>query len=327
LGLLAQYVNKMIYCYRIVLYAFVVILATGCAPKDPFPPEQHYASSAINVPFIPPRSELCGSTSIEMVASYWQSTTPYIPKLSTEELEARTLIPAKGGTLQIELVTASRVNGLIVYPMEPTFEALFLELSADHPVIVLVNRSFSWHPMWHYAPVIGYDEKKRSLIAHFSDQPNEPLSIATFAALWKRSDNWGVVLLPPGELPASVSLKTFLRAVHEFEKIDKGSGAIRAYQSALERWPDDADILFALANSYYNASNLLEAERNYRKLLTLNPSHPLALNNLAILLCRSGRSDEGLKLLDKVVSDDPKIQSLVKSSREEMLIGCLPFPS
>jgi len=326
LGLLAQYVNKMIYCTRIVFYAFVVILATGCVPKDPFPPEQHYASSAINVPFIPPRSELCGSTSIEMVASYWQSTTPYIPKLSTQELEARTLIPAKRGTLQIELVTASRANGLIAYPMEPTYEALFLELSAQHPVIVLVNRSFSWHPMWHYAPVIGYDEEKRSLIAHFSDQPNEPLPIATFAALWKRSDNWGVVLLPPGELPVSVSSKIFLRAVYEFEKIDKGSGAIRAYQSALERWPSDPDILFALANSYYNASNLLEAERNYRKLLALKPSHPLGLNNLAILLCHSGRSDEGLKLLDKVVNDDPKIQSLVKSSREEISMGCTPVP-
>jgi len=297
-------------------------MATGCAPKEPFPPEQHYPSSVINVPFIPPRSELCGSTSIEMVASYWQTTTAYIPKLSSSELEARTLIPAKGGTLQIEMVTATRANGLIVYPLEPTYEALFAELSAQHPVIVLVNRSFSWHPMWHYAPVIGYDEEKRSLIAHFSDQPNERLSIATFAALWKRSGNWGLLLLPPGELPASVSSKTFLRAVYEFEKMGNSKEAILTYQSALKRWPEDIDILFALANAEYNASNLLEAEKYYRKLLVLHPSHPLALNNLAILLCHSGRSDEGLKLLDTVVSDELKIQSLVKSTREEISRGC-----
>jgi len=222
------------------------------------------------------------------------------------------------------LITAARSNGLIVYPLEPTFEALFSELSMHHPVIVLVNRSFSWHPLWHYAPIIGYDEKKRSIVAHFSDQPNEVISIGTFAALWKRSNNWGVVLLPPGELPASVSSKTFLRAAYEFEKTGDTVGAIRAYKSALVRWPDDVDILFALANAEYEASNLLEAEKNYRKLLVLKPSHAFALNNLSMLLCRSGRSDEALKLLDKVVSDDPKIQSLVKASREEIGMGCRP---
>ncbi len=297
-------------------------MATGCVPKEPFPPEQHYASSAINVPFIPPRSELCGSTSIEMVASYWQSQTDFSPKLSTEELDARTLIPAKKGTLQIELITAARSIGLIAYPLEPTFEALFSELSAHHPVIVLVNRSYSWHPLWHYAPIIGYDEEKRSILAHFSDQPNEAISIGTFAALWKRSNNWGVVLFPPGELPASVSPKTFLRAVYEFEKSGNSEEAIVAYQSALRRWPDNTDLLFALANGSYNASHLIEAEENYRKLLALNPSHPLALNNLSILLCHSGRSDEALKLLDKVVSDETKIQSIIKATREEIVGGC-----
>ncbi len=314
----------MTHYYRIILYAIVVILmATGCVPKDPFPLEQHYASSAINVPFVPPRSELCGSTSIEMLSSYWQSTTSYTPKLSTSELDAHTLIPAKGGTLQIEMVTAARANGLIAYPMEPTFEALFAELNAHHPVIVLVNRSFSWHPLWHYAPVIGYDEEKRSILVHFSDQPNEAVSLATFAALWKRSGNWGVILLPPGELPASISSKTFLRAVYEFEKTGENAGAILTYQSALSRWPEDTDILFALANAEYNVLNLSEAEKNYRKILAINPSYTLALNNLSILLCHSGRSDEGLKLLDKVASDDPKIQSLIKASREEIKTGCV----
>jgi len=70
-------------------------------------------------------------------------------------------------------------------------------------------------------PVIGYDEKKRSIIVHFSDLPNEAVSLATFAALWKRSSNWGVVLLPPGELPVSVSSKIFLRAVYELKKQGK----------------------------------------------------------------------------------------------------------
>jgi len=42
-----------------------------------------------------------------------------------------------------------------------------------------------------------------------------------------------------------------------------------------------------------------------------------------MVLCHIGRSDEGLKLLDKVVSDDPKILSLVKSSRKAIEEGCI----
>jgi hypothetical protein len=260
-----------------------------------------------------------------MVSSYWQSKTSYIPLLSVEELDGRTLIPAKGGTLQIELVSAARANGLIVYPLEPTFEALFSELGEHHPVIVLVNRSFSWHPLWHYAPVTGFDGEKRTVLTHFSDQENEAISIGTFAALWKRSNNWGVVLLPPGELPSSVSSKTFLRSVYEFEKTGKVKEAIVAYKSAFVRWPEDPDILFALANAYYNSSNLSEAEENYRKLLAIKPSYYLAVNNLAVLLCHTGRSSEALSVLEKAMTNDTEIQSILNTTREEIKQGCNPI--
>ncbi len=259
-----------------------------------------------------------------MLSSYWQSETSYLPRLSLQELDGRTLISAKGGTLQVELIATARANGLIVYPLEPTFDALFTELAERHPVIVLVNRSFSWHPLWHYAPVTGYDAQTRSVFTHFSDRPNEAMGIETFAALWKRSDNWGVILLPPGELPASVSPKTFLRSVYAFEQTGMSEEAIRTYQSALVRWPQDPDIHFALANAQYHSNRLSDAEQSYRKLLSLHPSHPLALNNLALLLCRTGRADEALKLLERVVSDDIKIQEMVKSTREEIGAGCIP---
>jgi Flp pilus assembly protein TadD len=115
--------------------------------------------------------------------------------------------------------------------------------------------------------------------------------------------------------------------VYDFEKTGDSSGAIRTYKSALTRWPEDTDILFALANAEYTVSNFAEAEKDYRKLLALSPAHPLALNNLAMVLCRTHRSDEGLKLLDKVVSDDPKVLSLIKSSREEIEAGCILVPN
>ena len=294
-------------------------------PKEPLPSGKYHSSSNIKVPFVSPRSDLCGSTSIEMISSYWQSTTSYVPRLSRHELDGRTLIPAKGGTLQVELVATARANGLLVYPLTPTFDALFSELGKQHPVIVLVNRGYSWYPLWHYAPVTGFDRENQTILMHFSDRANEALPIATFAALWKRSANWGVLLLPPGHLPASASSKTFLRSAYELEKIGMIDDAIIAYQSALLRWPEDIDILFALANAYYYSHQLTDAEQSYRKLLSLEPGHPLALNNLADLLCRTGRSNDALRLLREAVTDDIEMQSIIKTTRKEIANGCTPL--
>ena len=313
------------YYIPLLLASSSLIILSGCTPKEPLPSGKYHSSSNIKVPFVSPRSDLCGSTSIEMISSYWQSTTSYVPRLSRHELDGRTLIPAKGGTLQAELVATARANGLLVYPLKPTFDALFSELEKQHPVIVLVNRGYSWYPLWHYAPVTGYDGGKRTISMHFSDRPNEALPIETFAALWKRSGNWGVVLLPPGHLPASASSKTFLRSAYELEKTGMMDEAIIAYQSALLRWPEDIDILFALANAYYHSHQLRDAEQSYRKLLSLEPGHPLALNNLADLLCRTGRSKDALRLLGEAVTEDIEVQSIIKSTREEIHNGCTPL--
>ena len=305
------------------LLAFIIL--SGCTPKNPLPSGKYTTSSHIKVPFVSPRSELCGSTSIEMVSSYWQSTTSYVPHLSQKELDGRTLIPEKGGTLQAELVATARANGLLVYTLNPSFDALLSELKEQHPVIVLVNRGYSWYPLWHYAPVTGYDAKNKTILMHFSDQPNEALPIETFAALWERSSNWGVVLLPPKTLPASASPKNFLRSAYELEKTGMRDDAIIAYQSALKRWPKDTDILFALANAYYASHKLTKAEQSYRKLLSLKSSHALALNNFADLLCRTGRSNEALRLIKKAVTNDMEIQSIIKATRKEITNGCSPL--
>ncbi|HSR73387.1 MAG TPA: PA2778 family cysteine peptidase, partial [Sulfurovum sp.] len=255
--------------------------------------------------------------------SYWQSTTSYTPRLSRNELDARTLIPAKGGTLQVELVSTARANGLLVYPLDPTFDALLAELEKQHPVIVLVNRGYAWHPLWHYAPVTGYDKEKQTVLMHFSDRPNEAMPISTFMALWERSGNWGVVLLPPGRLPASASPKLFLRAAYDLEKTGMRDDAIIAYKSALQRWPKDIDIHFALANAYYHSDRFSEAEQSYRKLLSFEPAHPMALNNLADLLCRMGRQKDALRVIGKAVTEDAGMQSIVESTRKEIAKGCV----
>lgn len=303
--------------HALLLALALLIFSTGCAYNNPLPKDANVSSYSINVPFVAPRSELCGSTSIEMLSSYWQSNSSYTPRLSLKELDERTLIPKKGGTLQIELIAAARANGLLAYPLEPNFDALFMELKANHPVIVLVNRGFSWYELWHYAPVSGYDAKTQTILMHFGDKPNEAVPIETFAAIWQRSGNWGVVLLPPDELPSSASPKIFLQSAYDFEKIGMVDEAIIAYKSALRRWPQEVPILFALGNAYYSTRQIESAEETYRKIVLIDKTHPLALNNLADLLCHTNRAEEALKVLDMAVTTDTKIISIINATRQE----------
>ncbi len=257
-----------------------------------------------------------------MVAAYWSSRTAYLPHLSRKELDGRTLLPKKGGTLQLELVATARANGLLAYPLKPTFDALFGELSAQHPVIVLMNRSYAWYPLWHYAPVTGYDAKNRAMLMHFSTTPNEAIPIETFAAMWERSGRWAVVLLPPSELPETVSEHKFLKAAYALEKTGRREDAITAYRSALKRWPTSSNIRFALANAYYAAHDLKKAEMQFRKLLTYDPKHPLALNNLASLLCDRGKKQEALRVIKKANSPDTHVQTILKATRKDIAQGC-----
>jgi tetratricopeptide (TPR) repeat protein len=226
--------------------------------------------------------------------------------------------------LQIELIAAARADGFLVYPLEPTLDALLSELAEHHPVIVLVNRSYSWYPLWHYAPVTGYDAKAQTILMHFANIPNEAVPIGTFSALWERSGNWGVVLLPPGKLPASASPKKFLNSAYDLEKLGMVNEAVILYKSALTRWPEDIGILFALGNTYYKLHKISDAEQIYRKIVSIDSTHPFALNNLVDLLCHTNRSDEALKLLDQAATDNITTQSMIEATRKEIIAGCTP---
>lgn len=295
-----------------------LLILGGCSSQNLLPPNGKYPSSKLDVPFVAPRSELCASSSIEMLSLYWRAKTQFLPRLTREELESRTLLPQKGGTLQIELMAAARANGLLVYELEPSFEALFLELSASHPVIVLVNRSFSWAPLWHYAPVTGYDAQTQTILTHFGDEANEALSLSTFETIWSRSQKWGIVLLAPGEVPASATPRKFLVCVYALEKQGMAREALVSYEAALRHWPLHVEVLFALGNAYYGAGKVEKAQEIYQKIVSLDATNPLALNNLADILLHKGELEEAAELLKRAKTDDPAIEAILKATRQEI---------
>ncbi len=67
----------------------------------------------------------------------------------------------------------------------------------------------------------------------------------------------------------------------------------------------DGNALLMLAYAYTDAGRVTDAEETFREVLARDPGQHLVRVDLAELLCRAGRLDEGRVELDRVLSADP----------------------
>ena len=110
------------------------------------------------VPFFPQEEYQCGPASLAtVIASSGVSVTP-------DSLVSQVYLPGRQGSLQAELLGATRRHGLVAYVLAPRLDDLLRELAAGTPVLVLENLVFDWYPVWHYAVAIGYDLDREEIL-------------------------------------------------------------------------------------------------------------------------------------------------------------------
>ena len=84
--------------------------------------------------------------------------------MTPDELVPEIYLPARRGSLQVELIAATRSRGRLPYLLAPSDDALFDELAAGRPVLVLQKLGAGPWPGWHYAVLVGYDRDRRSVL-------------------------------------------------------------------------------------------------------------------------------------------------------------------
>ncbi|UCG72112.1 MAG: PA2778 family cysteine peptidase [Chromatiales bacterium] len=270
-------------------------------------------------PFYPQQDYQCGPAALATVLTDSGIAT------SPQDLVAQVYIPGRAGSLQIELLAAARRAGRLPYLIEPNLGALLAELAAGRPVLILQNLGLGFAPVWHYAVVVGYDTDSGELILRSGTTERRRVPAAKFARSWRASEQWGVVVLRPGELPVAPSRKRYLQAVNALEQAGHADAALAAYLAAAERWPDSANAWFALANAYYAAGQWGAAERGYRTALERSPDDAAAWNNLAQLLLSQHRCTDAQAALDRglaVEDTAPAISSALASSADAIANRC-----
>ncbi len=226
------------------------------------------------VPFFPQDDHLCGPASLAMVAQAAGSTVT--PELLTPQV----YLPGRQGALQVEMLAAARRQGLVAYLLAPELSAVFDEVAAGHPVLVLLNLSLPISPMWHYAVVVGYDRQRQQVILHSGTTPRMTMPLATFEHTWARSDRWALRVTTPAQLPATAQPDAWASAVAALERVD-ARAAYTAWSTGLQRWPDHRIGLLGLGNAAYALGQQARAAQAYEAAVQAHPDFADAWHNLA----------------------------------------------
>jgi tetratricopeptide (TPR) repeat protein len=241
-----------------------------------------------SVPFYAQDGYQCGPAALAMVLG--AGGTPVDPGT----LRPQVYVPGRHGSLQVEMLAAARRNGFVAVELEPRLAALLAEIAAGNPVVVLQNLGFDWIPLWHYAVAVGYDLDSGRIVLRSGSKQRLEMPLDTFERSWQRGGDWAMLALPPQRFPASVPARDYLGFVIKLEKAGQTGPARAAYESVLNRAPDNLVALLGLGNTAYAEGDFETAERAFRRAVVSHPQSAAAHNNLAQTLAELGRYEEAL---------------------------------
>jgi len=289
-----------------VIAGFVIVLGMlgGCVSLP-----QSEALSRAGVAGLPPRAELetvpffaqeddqCGPAALAVALNAAGVA------LTPDALADEVYVPARKGSLQVEMLAAARRHGLLAYELAPELKDVLAEVAAGNAVIVLQNLGlFASRPYWHYAVVIGYDLENNEILLHSGATARRAMKFGLFEFLWMDGGRWSMVALAPGRLPASAHEASLASAAAALEQTGRTAEARLAYTALLQRWPDNLVGLMGWGNTAYAMGHRAEAEAAFRKASAAHPLAAAAFNNLAQVLAEQGKPEAALAAARKAVS-------------------------
>ena len=308
---------------RLTAGAFLLLAAlSGCASlvpqtmglRDAWPAGVAIRTDIDEVPFFPQQEYQCGPAALAMtLVNAGAQVTP-------EELVRLVYIPARQGSLQVEMLAAPRRYSKVSYLLAPRFDELLREVAQGNPVIVLQDIGVWPITNWHYAVVTGFDYPAGELYLRSGDTKRQAIPFTIFEYTWKKSNYWAMVTMPPGRIPATATESGYLVAISAMERVGEPGAAISAYSAFLERWPGNVAASIGLANRHYALGALPEAEAILRDAALRHPDSVVVLNNLAQTLSDQGYNDEALVLVERAArANDSSFAAAVRDTHALIL--------
>ena len=273
---------------RVAAPAFflMIFLLGGCAgmgpaARDALAPFDQPTRIA-SVTFFPQTELHCGPAALATVLDHSGLGIDYAA------LVDRVYLPGRGGTLQVELMAAARSLNRIPWRLPADAGAVLDEVAAGRPVLVLENQGVRRLPYWHYAVVIGFDPDRGDIIQHSGTDADLARSMRRWLRDWTLAGRWALITLPPDQLPLAPDRDRWLRSLADFEAVAEPAAALRAWQTAVQRWPEAPLVWLGQGNSHYRLGETASAIQAFERALALDPDQPAAAFNLAWLRLEAG---------------------------------------
>lgn len=272
--------------------ALFLLLAGGCATYDARIPESLPPRVELTeTPFHPQQEHHCGPAALTTVLEASGASPEY------DAVAERVYVPDLKGSLQVEMMAGARSFDRIPFRIPGELPAVLSELEAGHPVLILQNLRVRSFPAWHYAVVVGYDRDKQKILMRSGTERMQETSVSKWMRQWDWASRWAVVVLEPGELPAQPDRTAVFRALADFDETARPESRLRAWNAAVERWPDAALVHMGLGNAFYELGQHEAAVDSFRQALNRQPEHWPARLNLAQVLLELHRPCEGRRAL------------------------------
>lgn len=296
------------------LAALSIVLVTGCASFDTrIPASWEPRIELTETPFYPQLEHHCGPAALSTVLEASGLAPDY------DEVVDRIFVPGLEGSLQVELMAATRSFERIPFRLSGELRAVLAEVESGRPVLILQNLRVPSLPAWHYAVVVGYDRERAEILMRSGNDPLQATPSRRWMRQWDWASRWAVVVLEPGELPADPHLPAVLRALADFDDYASAGLRLQAWRSVTQRWPHESLAWLGTGNALHALGALEAAVTDLERALQIEPASWPARLNLAQTLMEVDRHCQGQQVLGagEMPSDHPLIE--VRNSLSQRL--------
>ena len=269
------------------------ILSAACvslAPRSQAPSPE--ASVLGHVPVRAFEDDQCGPGSLAVVLSALGDA------VSEAELGATLPRTPGGGVLSVDLLLAARQRGFTASLVTGDEVAARREIQEGRPVILMLrmlNAPGRGRDLYHYVVVDGHDPRRGLFRFQFGDGKARWASLDRLEGAWKGAGHAMLTVSAPPDFAE-------MRAALDLERAGRLDEAAERYKRILEGSPESLRAWLNLGNVDAGRGRPQDAERAYRRALSISPGEPDALNNLAWLLLQEGSRLEEAEALARTAA-------------------------
>jgi len=254
------------------------------------------SAELIATPFFPQTEYQCGPAALATaLGAVGIAASPV-------QLADEVFLPARGGSLQAEMLAGARRHGAVATLIPGTLDAVLREVAAGQVVVVMQNLGLSFAPRWHYAVVVGYELDAGEVLLRSGGTQRDRMRLRTFEHTWARSGFWAFVALRPGQWPVTGQEHAVVEAAVGFERSATPAHALRVYESAVQRWPHNLTLAIGLGNATHASGDKRRAAEVFRAAAERHGS-AAAWVNLATVLLELGERDAAITAARHAVND------------------------